>query len=183
MDARPNIVEVVSGYVPLRKSGKEYTALCPFHSEKTPSFYVNEEKGLYYCHGCGERGDLITFVQKIEGVDFKGALAHLGLDDAVMPRRRSKGQPSKQAAYTIAEWAQEMANRIGDCMSAVGQRAHIARKAKTTPGTDKSFLDDEISRCGREWFILETMQEDLFTPTLVSELWYGRESLGKILYG
>jgi len=183
MDTKPSIVEIVSRYVSLRRSGKEYVGLCPLHSEKTPSFTVNEDKGVFHCFGCAESGDVFTFIQKIEGLDFKGALAHLGLDDAVMPGRRSKGQPSKQAANTIAEWAQEMANRIGDRMREIGQRAQIARKARTIPGTEKSFLDDEISRCSREWYILEAMQDDLFNPTLVSELWSERESLEKIIDG
>lgn len=51
-----SITEVVGRYVNLRKRGKEFTGLCPFHSEKTPSFTVNEEKGLFYCHGCHQGG-------------------------------------------------------------------------------------------------------------------------------
>ena len=180
---RPSITEVIGRYVDLKRAGKEWRGLCPLHNEKSPSFYVNEEKGVFHCFGCGEHGDVITFIQKIEQVDFKGALAHLGLDDAVMPGRRSKGQPSRQAASTIAEWAQEMAKQVGGRMCEVGQRVYIARKARTTPGTDKSFLDDEISRCGREWFFLEAIQEDLFNPTLVIELWSERESLGEIING
>ena len=183
MDTKPSIVEVVSRYLSHRRSGKEYVGLCPLHSEKTPSFTVNEDKGVFHCWGCGEGGDVITFIRKIEGLDFKGALAHLGLGDAVMPGRRSKGQPSKQAAITIAKWAEEIANRIGDRMCEIGQRAQVARKAQIVPSTDKSFLDDEILRCGREWYILEAMQEDLFNPLLVAELWSQRESLEKIING
>lgn len=72
-----NIVGVVSEYVPLRRVGRRWTGLCPFHPEKSPSFSVNEEEGLYYCFGCQARGDVITFVRELEGVDFTGAVERL----------------------------------------------------------------------------------------------------------
>lgn len=65
-----NIVSVISKYIPLQKKGKTYWACCPFHHEKTPSFAVNEYEQYYHCFGCGESGDVIKFVEKIEGLDF-----------------------------------------------------------------------------------------------------------------
>ena len=67
---RCNIVDVVGQYVKLRRTGTNYMGLCPFHSEKTPSFSVSENKQFYYCFGCGESGDAISFVQKMENLDF-----------------------------------------------------------------------------------------------------------------
>jgi DNA primase len=72
------IVDVVSGYTSLRKRGATYTGLCPFHQEKTPSFTVSADKGLYYCFGCGEGGDVIRFVQRIENLSFAEAIEQLG---------------------------------------------------------------------------------------------------------
>jgi DNA primase len=69
-----SIVEVVSPYVKLIKAGKYYRGLSPFNKEKTPSFYVNPERGSYYCFSSGQGGDHFTFIEKMEGVDFKGAL-------------------------------------------------------------------------------------------------------------
>ncbi len=70
-----DIVQVVSKYVPtLKKRGTNYFGLCPFHNEKTPSFAVNEELQIFKCFGCGEGGDVIKFLQKIEGLDFPSAL-------------------------------------------------------------------------------------------------------------
>jgi DNA primase len=69
---------VVSGYTSLRKRGATYTGLCPFHQEKTPSFTVSADKGLYYCFGCGEGGDVIRFVQRIENLSFAEAIEQLG---------------------------------------------------------------------------------------------------------
>lgn len=64
------IEEVVSSYVALKRSGKMLTGLCPFHNEKTPSFFVYPETSSYYCFGCGAGGDVITFVRSIENLDY-----------------------------------------------------------------------------------------------------------------
>ena len=68
--SRAQILDVISEVVVLKRSGKDYKGLCPFHNEKTPSFHVNLEKGIYKCFGCGEGGDVFTFVQKTKGVEF-----------------------------------------------------------------------------------------------------------------
>src|ERR1051325_18065 len=72
-----DIVTVVEGYTRLRKSGSRYTGLCPFHDEKTPSFSVSPDRGTFKCFGCGEGGDAISFVEKMENVDFVGAIEWL----------------------------------------------------------------------------------------------------------
>jgi len=69
-----DIVEVVSRYVSLKKVGRNYFGLCPFHSEKTPSFSVNPGKGIFKCFGCGEGGDVIKFLSKIENVSYRHAI-------------------------------------------------------------------------------------------------------------
>lgn len=75
--SRCNIIDVVGRYVQLKRAGSAYKGLCPFHSEKTPSFTVNENDGYYHCYGCGEHGDAFTFLQKIENIDFTTALSKL----------------------------------------------------------------------------------------------------------
>jgi DNA primase len=74
---RLNIVDIVSPYVKLKRAGRSLQGLCPFHKEKTPSFHVSSERGTWHCFGCGEGGDGFSFIEKIEGVDFKGALKFL----------------------------------------------------------------------------------------------------------
>ncbi|MFH0916248.1 MAG: DNA primase [bacterium] len=73
-----SIVDVVSGYTSLRKRGATFTGLCPFHQEKTPSFTVSADKGLYYCFGCGEGGDIVRFVERMENLSFAEAVEQLG---------------------------------------------------------------------------------------------------------
>jgi DNA primase len=75
--AAADIVEVVSGRTQLRRSGARFTGLCPFHDERTPSFSVSPEKGLYFCFGCHAAGDAVSFVEETEGVDFVGAIEWL----------------------------------------------------------------------------------------------------------
>ena len=72
-----NLIEVVGEHVVLRKTGGNYVGLCPFHSERTPSFSVNENKQLYHCYGCKKGGDLVTFVMEILGLSFAEALEEL----------------------------------------------------------------------------------------------------------
>ncbi len=72
-----DIVDVVSGYLTLRKRGKNYFGLCPFHPEKTPSFSVNPEMQIFHCFGCGAGGNVFTFVMKLEGLTFPESVKHL----------------------------------------------------------------------------------------------------------
>jgi len=75
--AKLDIVQVVGSYVQLRKQGQRYVGLCPFHSEKSPSFSVSPDKGLFYCFGCHAGGDAIAFVMRHEGLDFNSAMRKL----------------------------------------------------------------------------------------------------------
>lgn len=90
---KTDIVGVVGSFVALKKAGRHHKGLCPFHSEKTPSFMVNEEMGLYKCFGCSQGGDVIKFLMEIEGIDFREALERLAEKAGVklINRRRDDG--------------------------------------------------------------------------------------------
>jgi DNA primase len=80
---RLDIVDQISKYLELKQAGKNYSGLCPFHAEKTPSFIVSPELQRYKCFGCGESGDIFTFIQKIENIDFPEALEKLAKEAGV----------------------------------------------------------------------------------------------------
>ena len=90
--ARADIVHVIGDIVPLKRSGKDYKACCPFHNEKTPSFYVVPAKGFYKCFGCGESGDVFAFLMKRLGLSFVDAVKHVATSSGVEIREVSRGQ-------------------------------------------------------------------------------------------
>ncbi|MGA1052539.1 MAG: CHC2 zinc finger domain-containing protein, partial [Ilumatobacteraceae bacterium] len=97
--AAASIVDVVGQHVQLRRTGRNWVGLCPFHAEKTPSFNVREETGRYRCFGCDKSGDVFTFVQEIEHVDFAGAVEQLA------------GRAGIQLTYTTTGQSKERARR------------------------------------------------------------------------
>ncbi len=90
--ARADIVQVIGDILPLKKSGKDYKACCPFHDEKTPSFYVVPAKSFYNCFGCGESGDVFAFLMKRHGLSFVDAVKHVAAASGVEIKEVSRGQ-------------------------------------------------------------------------------------------
>lgn len=93
--SRTNIVEVVNGRVSLKKAGKDFQGLCPFHDEKTPSFTVSPAKNMFYCFGCGAGGDAIKFVQQFEGASFTEAVESLAASVGMDVPRQGSGAPER----------------------------------------------------------------------------------------
>ena len=94
---RLSIVEVVSEYVPLRRAGANYTGLCPFHAEKTPSFNVNPAREIFHCFGCGAGGNAFSFIMKIEGLSFPEAVKLMARRTGVEIEERQLSPTEKQA--------------------------------------------------------------------------------------
>jgi len=107
---RLSIIDVISPYVELHKAGKSFKGRSPFTNEKTPSFYVSPDRGMYYCFSSSQGGDMFTFIEKMEGVDFKGALKILAEKAGVElvpedPKKRSE----RDTLYTIMDEATKFA--------------------------------------------------------------------------
>ncbi|KAA0232649.1 MAG: DNA primase [Acidimicrobiales bacterium] len=123
-----DIVAIVSQHTQLKKVGRRQVGLCPFHNEKTPSFSVNSEEGLYYCFGCGAKGDVITFVRDVEHLDFVGAVEWLAAKAGVTLRYtdRSESENRKRrlhlqgAVEKAVDWYHELLLSDDDAGTARG---------------------------------------------------------------
>ena len=99
-----SIEDVIGSYIKLERAGNSLKARCPFHNEKTPSFFVSPDRGGYYCFGCGVKGDIFTFVQEFEGIDFVGALKILADRAGVQLEKISpKVADKKERLYYLLE--------------------------------------------------------------------------------
>ncbi len=124
---RVDLVEVVSRYVKLTKAGKNYKGLSPFKKEKTPSFFVSPEKQLYYCFSSGKGGDVFTFIQEMERVDFRGALTILAKEAGIPLRPLSPKEAHQKerwyaALEAAAQWFEEQLLRHLDAYEYLLQR-------------------------------------------------------------
>ena len=94
---RTDLVKLVSGYLTLKKSGHDsLSGLCPFHSEKTPSFSVSPAKQVYYCFGCGAGGDAVRFLQQVENLSFVETVERLAKDAGVTLRYEARVPPTAE---------------------------------------------------------------------------------------
>jgi len=110
---RIDIVDLLSSYLTLKKAGRNFKALCPFHSEKTPSFMVSPEKQIYYCFGCNRGGDIFKFVQEIERVDFSASLKILADKAGVILRNyEPKVKQEKDRYFNLNELATKFYQKI-----------------------------------------------------------------------
>lgn len=101
---RLSIIDVASSYLKLEKAGKNYKTRCPFHNEKTPSFFISPERNSYYCFGCNAKGDIFSFVEHFEGTDFIGALKVLA-ERAGLPFSLNNSSDETSTFYKIMEEA------------------------------------------------------------------------------
>lgn len=139
--ARLPVSEVVGRKVRLVRKGREHSGLCPFHNEKTPSFTVNDEKAFYHCFGCGQHGDVITFVMETEGLSFPEAVERLaGQAGLQVPqsspeeRERSKVRNTLyDVVETVCAWYEEQLRQTG------GRQAHDYLRGR-------GFTDETIGR-------------------------------------
>ena len=138
-----DIVEVISQYVHLKRSGRNYFGLCPFHNEKSPSFSVSPDKQIFHCFGCGVGGNVITFISKIEGLGFKESVENLAERAGIkLPtignNEDSKIEELKAKVYKVNSFtANYYHKRLYEPRSKIGQE--YVKKRKLTNETLESY--------------------------------------------
>ncbi len=145
-----DIVEIVSEHVALKRRGRNWAGLCPFHEEKTPSFSVNPDKGVYYCFGCHAGGDVIDFVMRLNRMDFPEAVEYLARRFGIELPRRSPGQlrarrEAERIAGILEEAQRFFADRLGRPEAAEARRTLTARgfPESTWPEFGFGFAPDD----------------------------------------
>ncbi len=137
---RADIVEVIGDHVRLRKAGRDWKGLCPFHQEKTPSFTVNPEKGVYFCHGCHEGGSVFTFLERVESLSFGEAVEALAQRYGVQLREFQQGRktPSPRARlYALQDAAVERYQEFLAAGDAEPVRAYLESRGITADLIEK----------------------------------------------
>ncbi|MBY0551694.1 MAG: DNA primase [Candidatus Obscuribacterales bacterium] len=141
---RANILEVVSEHVVMKRSGKDYKGLCPFHPEKSPSFFVNSEKGIYKCFGCGEGGDVFTFVQKIRKLDFIDTVRDLAqrYGVALIETESERGEFDKRSTQMLLyqQAAEYFARLLEDPREGLVAREYLENRGITSELCEKFKL-------------------------------------------
>jgi DNA primase len=128
---RTSLVEVVSAYVGLKRSGRNYLGLCPFHSEKTPSFTVSEERGFFHCFGCGAGGTVFNFLMRIERLEFPEAVEQLAKRAGIaLPALRSNDPNAalRERMYAVNLEAAEFFRRRLQERGGEEARSYLARR-------------------------------------------------------
>jgi DNA primase len=157
------LVQVVQSYgVELRRAGKELVGLCPFHDDRHPSFSVNPDKEKWHCFGCQAGGDVVTFVMRMENIDYKSALKMLGREQLPKP---PKPRPE-------IDWAKATLLRVNAVLRDINQRLRLAEKLE---------WQEEVDLLSREYEVLETMADDLADPQVIPHLFSKREWVESLL--
>lgn len=168
---RANIVEIVSEYVSLKKTGRNFVGLCPFHKEKSPSFTVNPEKQIFYCFGCGEGGNVVTFIMKTNEMTYPEAIRHLAARlGIVIPTRRVTTSEKRSASE------REKLNRINTMAAEhfsknfASARGKVARDYMTKRGMDETIIKEfRVGHSPDEWRNLKDYYERNGVPLALVE--------------
>jgi DNA primase len=167
-----DIVDIIGGYLPLKKAGANFTALCPFHKEKTPSFNVNPNKQIFHCFGCHKGGDVFTFVKEYENIGFVDAVRRLA-ERAKIPlefENNPAAQETRHLKDQLLETHEKIMQRWQNCLAteAAGQTArdYLAKRGVTADaiklfriGAAPELWDDTVNWARSKNFDLATVEK------------------------
>ena len=169
---RLSIADVISSYLEINPSGSNFKAKCPFHNEKTPSFFISPARGTYYCFGCGAKGDMLSFVQEFEGLDFVGALKILAARAGVeLTYESPQVKDERERLYGIMEEATTYyRNTMGLYPEA---RSYLLDRGLT----DETIENFRIGYAPNEWrFLTDHLKKKGYTETEIEKAGLGKRS-------
>lgn len=171
---RANIVEVISDYVSLKKAGRNFKGLCPFHSEKTPSFMVNEERQIFHCFGCGTGGDVFAFLMKVNQMSFPEAVEELARRYGVsLPLPTASSTQTREAARREAFFhLNELASSYFHEILTRRPEGEVARRYLTQRGILQRTIDEfRLGYALDRWEgLLRQFQKNKVSLSMASEL-------------
>ena len=170
--AASDIVDIIGSYVPLKRAGANFTALCPFHKEKSPSFNVNPQKQIFHCFGCHKGGDVFTFVKEYENIGFMDAVRRLA-ERAKIPlefENTPGAQESRHLKDQLLDIHDQLATRWQNCLAneAAGQlaRDYLAKRGVSADaiklfriGAAPELWDDTVNWARSKNFDLATVEK------------------------
>jgi DNA primase len=170
--AASDIVDIIGSYLPLKKAGANFSALCPFHKEKTPSFNVNPQKQIFHCFGCGKGGDVFTFVKEYENIGFMDAVRRLA-ERAKIPlefENTPGAQESRHLKDQLLDIHEQLTQRWQNCLAneAAGQlaRDYLAKRGVSDEaiklfriGAAPDSWDDTVNWARSKKFDLATVEK------------------------
>jgi DNA primase len=137
---RIDLVELVSGYVRLERAGSNFKGLCPFHTERTPSFYVSPSLNRFHCFGCGASGDAFSFLMRIEGLSFREALQRLAARAGIELRPELTAQSEERDELERLRRAVFAAHfYYRHCLQRAPRARHYLQQRGLTPTTIEQF--------------------------------------------
>ncbi len=166
-----DIVRIISDYIPLKQRGRNHIGLCPFHNEKTPSFTVSQDKGIFHCFGCHESGDHISFVMKIDHLSFHEAIRHIAAkkgieiiedDTQTSHKTLQDTKDTEDLKNILYQLRQEFKKMLTP--STAAYRYLISRGL-----TDDTLKQFHLGFCPSEYSVTEFLKNQQFSPHLFSK--------------
>ncbi len=149
-----SIIDVVGRYVDLKKAGINYSGLCPFHHEKTASFYVSPERKTYKCFGCGEGGDIYSFVEKMEGMEFREVLEKFSLETGIT-LQKSTGNTKSSSKKSISKLQAIMEHAQVFYQKELANNPQAIEYLKKRGFTKQQVLDYKVGYAPNSWNVLK----------------------------
>jgi DNA primase len=156
---RLDVVEVLSGYIKVQKAGMNYKARCPFHNEKTPSFYISPERQIWHCFGCQKGGDIFGFVKEIEGIEFPDALRILAQKAGIQLQHHEliSNKDEKSVLFEISE----LATKFFEKQLRASRTGMQALKYLKERGLEEKIIDEfRLGFAANDWEALSRFLKD-----------------------